>query len=71
MPIISVKEARKILGKGYAHMSDSEVENLIQNLDAIAVAALKDAREKRMKEDAEALANLVYDIYSDKKHLGK
>jgi uncharacterized protein YjgD (DUF1641 family) len=65
--IISIKEARKILGKSYEHMSDEEVESLIENLDAIAIVSLRDAREKRMKQDANDMANLIYDIYQDKK----
>jgi hypothetical protein len=66
--IISVKEARKILGKTASGMTDEEIEELVENLDVIAVHALKDAREKRMKEDASAMAELIYDIYQDKKH---
>lgn len=69
MAIISVKEARKILGKTASGMTDEEIEKLIENLDDIAVHALKDAREKRMKEDAMAMAELIYDIYQDKKSL--
>jgi hypothetical protein len=67
--IISIKEARKILGKDYEHLSDEQIGNLIEDLDAIAVAALKDAREKQIKDDATAMAELVYDIYQDKKKL--
>ena len=65
--IISVKEARKILGESYEHMSDEEIERLIIDLDAIAVYALREAREKHLKEDANKMAHLLYDIYQDKK----
>jgi hypothetical protein len=66
-PIVSIKEARKILGKNYDHMSNEQIEGLIEDLDVIAIAALKDAHEKLMQEDALAMANLIYDIYQDKK----
>jgi hypothetical protein len=36
-----VKEARKLLGKGYDHLSDEQVEDLIINLYEIAKGALK------------------------------
>jgi hypothetical protein len=66
-PIISIKEARKILGRKADTMSDSEVAELVDSLDVIAAEALRLAREKRAKEDAMALADLIYDIYKDKK----
>lgn len=65
--IVSVKEARKILGNMAKEMSDEEIIELVDNLDAIAIDALRQAREKRMKEDAMAFAELLYDIYQDKK----
>lgn len=65
--IVSVKEARKILGKMAKEMSDQEIIELVDNLDAIAIDALRQAREKRMEEDAMAFAELLYDIYQDKK----
>jgi hypothetical protein len=34
--IISIKEARKLLGKSYKRHSDDEILRLIKNLDAIA-----------------------------------
>lgn len=34
--IISIKEARKLLGKDAKGMSDDDVEELIQNLQSIA-----------------------------------
>lgn len=67
--IVSVKEARKILGKMAKVMTNEEIVVLVDNLDAIAIDALRQAREKRMKEDAMAMAELIYDIYQDKKSL--
>jgi hypothetical protein len=68
-PIVSIKEARRILGKKADNMSDSEVAELVDNLDVIAVEALRLSHEKQMKEDVIALANLIYDIYQDKKNM--
>lgn len=65
--IVSVKEARKILGKMAKEMTDEEIIELVNNLDALAIDALRQAREKRMKEDAMAFAELLYDIYRNKK----
>lgn len=66
-PIITVKEARKLLGSDANGMSDEEVEQIVGTLHSLAKAALDDARTKlRMKKDAKDLANLVYDIYQDK-----
>jgi hypothetical protein len=39
--IISVKEARKILGKKYAKHTDEQIEQIIRNLDGIAEAFIK------------------------------
>lgn len=63
--IISVKEARKLLGDDAKKMSDDEVEKLIRDLDVMARYALKEARKMR-EEAALALAQLIYDIYKDK-----
>ena len=65
--IVSVQEARKILGDDAKNMTDDQIIEVIQNLDAIAVAALRDSRE-RMKADALAFAELTYDIYQDSKN---
>ena len=35
-PIISLKEARKLLGKDFRHLSDEQVETIILLLDTIA-----------------------------------
>jgi hypothetical protein len=63
--IISVEEAREILGSEAEKMTDEQLIDLIQTLDVLAVEALRQAREKR-KEDAMAMAQLIYDIYGDK-----
>ena len=66
-PIISIKEARKILGKDAIGMADDEIANVIETLDILAKDALQKAREKlRIKKDARELAQLIYDIYKDK-----
>lgn len=65
--IVPVEKARKILGKLAKEMTDQEIIDLVDNLDVIAIDALKQAREKRMLEDAMAFAELLYDIYRDKK----
>lgn len=67
-PVISVQEARKILGKVSDRMSDEELLTTIDTLDLLAKDALEHARrEVQMKADAKDLANLIYDIYKDKK----
>jgi hypothetical protein len=67
-PVISVKEARKILGADSDDMSDDELLELIGTLDLLARDALKLAHEQLlMKKDANALASVIYDVYKDKK----
>lgn len=44
-PIITVKEARKILGKDAHKLSDEELEQLINDLDFIARYAIKNFKE--------------------------
>lgn len=39
--LVSVSEARKILGKSYDKYSDDYIEQLIRNLDSIAEAYIK------------------------------
>lgn len=71
-PIISVKEARKILGSVADRMSDEELLETIGTLDLLAKDALDQAKRKvQMKADAADLANLIYDIYQDKKRQAK
>jgi len=40
-PIISVKEARKILGRDYDKFNDEYIELMIKTLDSIAEAYIK------------------------------
>lgn len=64
--IISVKEARKLLGKDAEDMSDDEIVHLIATLNLLAKDTLQMAREQlRMKRDAKDLANLIYDVYKE------
>ena len=66
--IISVEEARELLGKAGQNMTDEEIEEVIINLDIIAKDSLEMARNKLlMKRDANELAQLTYDIYKEKK----
>lgn len=51
-PIMSVKEARKLLGKKYASMTDEEVSELVEHTHELAKLALDIAREKRDEEQA-------------------
>lgn len=68
-PIISVKEARKILGEDAEDMTDREISEAIKTLDLLAKDALQEAKRKiRMKKDAKEMAELVYDIYKDRKN---
>jgi hypothetical protein len=39
--LISIKEARKLLGKGGRGLSDGEVSQLIENFDSIAKLLIK------------------------------
>lgn len=63
--VISVEEARELLGDDAKKMSDDEIEKLIRDLDVMARYALKEARKMR-EEAALALAHLIYDIYKEK-----
>jgi hypothetical protein len=66
--VISVTEARKILGKDAEGMSDEELRNIIHTLDLLAKDALRHARESiSVKKDAKALADLTYNIHKDSK----
>jgi hypothetical protein len=68
--IVSVKEARKILGSDAVGMSDKEIIEVISTLDVIAKDTLETARKQmKMKRDAADLAQLIHDIYQDKKNL--
>jgi|GEM_PF-1163772 len=66
--VITVKEARKILGTKAIGMSNDEIQHIISTLHSLARAAIDDAKLKlRKKRDAKELANLIHDIYLDKK----
>jgi hypothetical protein len=66
--IVTVEEARTILGSDASSMTDEEITEVISSLDIMAKDALETAQAKlRMKKDANDLANLIYDIYQDKK----
>lgn len=68
--IISVKEARKILGKVASGMTDEQITETIETLDIIAKDSLQQARDRlKMNRDANEMAHLIYDIYQDKKRL--
>ena len=70
-PIISVKEARKILGSTATGMSDDEISDVIDTLHSLAKSAIDDAKTKlQIKKDTKDLANLIYDIHQDKKKAG-
>lgn len=67
-PVMSVKEARKILGKTAENMTDVEIESVVETLDLLAVEALKHGKEELLrKRDAKKLAELTYDIYKEQK----
>jgi hypothetical protein len=55
-PIMSVKEARKLLGKDAKDMTDEQVEELVEQTHELAKLALDVARDKlaREKRDEEA-----------------
>jgi hypothetical protein len=61
--IISVEEARAILGQSAENMSDEHITELISTLDLLA----KDALELARKRDAIALGEVIYDCYQDEK----
>jgi hypothetical protein len=48
--IISVKEARKLLGKKYDHMTDEQVEDLIIQLNEVARLSMKQTAQRLAKE---------------------
>lgn len=49
-PIISIKEARKLLGKDGQKLSAEEVAKLIDDLDFIAQHAIKKIKENKHKQ---------------------
>ena len=58
-PIMSVKEARKLLGKKYTSMTDEEVSELVEHTHKLAKLALDIARDiiAREKRDEEQARN--------------
>lgn len=64
--LISINEARKILGKEHEHLTDEQVQELVSNLHVIAKGALKMGRDKAMKEreDRRHLMELASFLYS-------
>jgi hypothetical protein len=72
-PIISVEEARNILGEDALQMTDTEILNVINTLDLLAKDALQEAQRRiRMKKDAKGLAEVIYTEYkSDKTNRNK
>lgn len=66
--IVSVKEARELLGKDAEGMTNDEVQFVIETLDLMAKDALKLSKEElHRKRDAYRMAQLTYDIYQEKK----
>jgi hypothetical protein len=50
-PIMSVEEARGILGDDAKSMTDEQVAELVSNVDELAKLALDVAKEQRLKND--------------------
>jgi len=50
-PIMSVKEARKLLGKQYTDMTDEKIEGLIEQTHELAKIALEVAKQERLKKN--------------------
>lgn len=66
-PILSVQEARKLLGDGAETLTDDQIQEMINTLDLMAKDTLEQVRRKvLMKRDAKDLANIIYDCYKDK-----
>jgi len=49
-PIMSVKEARKLLGKEYAKLPDEQIAELVEQTHELAKLALDVARDKLARE---------------------
>jgi hypothetical protein len=65
--MITVTEARTILGDKAESMTDDEIEFVIETLRLMAKDALKLSKEElHRKRDTYRLAQLTYDIYQDK-----
>jgi hypothetical protein len=71
-PIVSIDEARKLLGDSAVGMTDMEILNVINTLDLLAQDALKEARRRlAMKKDARELAEVIYSEYKINKQQRK
>ncbi len=62
-PIISVKEARKLLGKEYANLSDERIAELVEQLHELAKLSLDMAREQRLRKRLSKLAPQIRHIH--------
>jgi hypothetical protein len=68
-PIVSVTEARKLLGDSAEGMSDTEILEVINTLDLLAKEALQEAKHKlARKRDAKVIAEVIYDVYKEEKN---
>lgn len=64
--MISVKEARQILGEKAEGTTDDEIEFVIETLSLMTKDALKLTKEDlHRKRDAKRLAELTYDMFRD------
>lgn len=52
-PVITIKEARKIMGKEAEKYTDDEIAKMVDDLDFIARLAIKDFKEKRLESASE------------------
>jgi hypothetical protein len=52
-PIMSVKEARKLLGKDAVNMTDEQINELVEQTHDLAKLALDVARDKLVKDSIE------------------
>lgn len=50
-PVMSVKEARELLGKDAKDMTDEQVTKLVEDVDELAKLALEVAKQQRLKND--------------------
>ena len=65
---VTVREARRILGKDADGMTDAEITEVVSTLTMLARDTLETARLKMLrKRDAKRLAELIYDVYKDEK----
>lgn len=69
---LSVEEARQILGEDAKTMSDAEIAEVVSTLTLLARDSLETAKLKMLrKRDAKRLAEVIYDVYQDKKWLDR